>query len=187
MRLLITSAFAVSAIVTTGFMVPQEPQEPARPRPKRASSFQTPAALAPTWRITNQRPVVGQIAPAVTYPKPPSPSVASPFAGVSQNRLFYSTRTSSREERGMQTKIDSAVRDLKSDDDEKKAAAEDKLREAVEEMFDARSKSREAQIKDLEKRINSLRDQLQQRRDKKAEICRLHVQTLVNQANGLGF
>ncbi len=87
----------------------------------------------------------------------------------------------------MQAQIDSAVRDLKSDDDEKKAAAEDKLREAVEGMFDLRSKSREAQIKDLEKRINSLRDQLQQRRDKKAEICRLHAQTLVNQANGLGF
>ncbi len=65
--------------------------------------------------------------------------------------------------------------------------AEDALRDAAGELFDMRTKTRRKQIEELEKRLAKLRAQLDKREEKKSEIIRLHVQTIVNEADGLGF
>ena len=191
MRLLITTAFAASALLASGISLPQDRSDDlpavAETAPRPAQSPRRPARTT-TVRGTSRPIILGHS----RFPEAPSAPVAplalSPFGNAQQDGLFYSTRWGkSKEESATQKRISAAVKSLKSDDREKRAEAEDQLRDAVEEMFDLRSKTREKQIKDLEKRIDALRDQLQQRRDKKAEICRLHVQTLVNQANGLGF
>ena len=54
-------------------------------------------------------------------------------------------------------------------------------------MFDERTTTREQQISDLENRLQKLRDQLEARKQKKAEIVRLRLQTLINEANGLSL
>ncbi len=70
---------------------------------------------------------------------------------------------------------------------DKRAQAQQELQTALEALFEIRTKSRESQIAALQKRLETLRQQLNERTAKKVEIVRLRVQTLVNEANGLGF
>ena len=110
----------------------------------------------------------------------PLSSTASGFYGNLRGRV-------SKEEHTLNQKIAAATRDLRSSDADKKAEAEASLQNALEELFDVRTGSREKEIKDLEERLQRLRDQLEARKEKKREIVKLRLQTIVNEANGLSL
>ena len=77
------------------------------------------------------------------------------------------------------------IAEAKSGSDEREATEE--LRSMLNEQFEKRMVQREKQIEELEMRIKKLRSQLEVRRDAKKKIVDLKLQTLVNEAKGLGF
>lgn len=193
MRVFLTSGLCVSAMLATGFSLAQEPA--AVTRSFSSNSFpigQNQSPAADTDSRTPSRPAP-PVAPSpfssavqATSPRWRGPGLFN--SNVAQPGYFYSTsRGSSKEERAVQKRIDTAQRQLTSEDIDAKDKAQEELKAAVGELFDMRTKSRRKQIEELEKRLAKLRKQLDQREDKKSEIIRLHVQTIVNQANGLGF
>lgn len=120
----------------------------------------------------------------------------SPSASAFQTRFARTQKPS--EDSKLQTEVNSIVSELKklnnpaTDDDEQKTAnlkktAEDKLRAALGKRFDVLMTSREQQIEQLEKQIATLEAEVKKRRDAKEQIVDLRVQTLLNEANGLGF
>src|SRR5579862_8419953 len=57
----------------------------------------------------------------------------------------------------------------------------------LEKSFDRDLDRREKQISQVEERIKRLRDQIERRKTAKKEILNLRLQTMVNEAEGLGF
>lgn len=166
MRFLATTTIGMLALFATGFATTQQAQTPPAP---------------PTG------PAEPAVAPGpVTFPRAVQAPAADPFGpGLFYQRGRWAGNSSTESKHNRE--ISKAIAGLKSKDADKRQEAEDQLSAAVGKLFDARTETREKQIKDLEERLAKLRRQLDERKDKKAEICRLHVQTLVNQANGLGF
>ena len=187
MRLLIGSSLCVCAMFVTGFSMAQEDES----RDGTAESFPArtarPVPPAPPARFEqvrtspgSERGLVQDESRLVQY---------DPFGGT----FWYPGDTKEeaqealRKTHELQSFITKASRLLRSDDADTKEKAQEDLRKAIGELFDLRSKVRKKQIKDLEERLAKLRKQMEQREDKKADIIRLHIQTIVNQANGLGF
>jgi hypothetical protein len=68
-----------------------------------------------------------------------------------------------------------------------KEAAVKELSGLLEKSFDRDLDRREKQISQVEERIKRLRDQIERRKTAKKEILNLRLQTMVNEAEGLGF
>ena len=66
-------------------------------------------------------------------------------------------------------------------------AVETRVQEQLQVQFDHDLKRREEQLKEVEERVTKLRQQLDRRREAANDIIRLRVQTLLNEASGLGF
>lgn len=100
-------------------------------------------------------------------------------------------RTLSRNAQQKLTRAQSAVAEytnqLKQAPATERARIAEALKVALQHLFDVRTNIRETQVADLEKRVGALRNQLQQRVEKKEDIVRLRLQTLINEANGLTF
>lgn len=179
MRSLIGSSLCLCAMFATGFSMVQENES----RGGTAESFPATARSVPPAPPTTPARL-GQVRSENRFVQ------EDPFGGtfrVENGRVRKNDTTVLGTERGLQSTITKASRLLRSDDADTKEKAQEALRKAVGELFDLRSKVREKQIKDLEERLAKLRKQMEQREDKKADIIRLHIQTIVNQANGLGF
>ncbi len=73
----------------------------------------------------------------------------------------------------------------KSDAD--KTAAKSEISKALEKVFKRDMERREKQIADVEARVKKLREQLESRTKAKDEILGLHLKTIINEAEGLGF
>jgi len=73
----------------------------------------------------------------------------------------------------------------KSDAD--KTTAKNEISKALEKVFKRDMERREKQIADVEARVKKLREQLENRTKAKDEILSLHLKTIVNEAEGLGF
>ncbi len=123
--------------------------------------------------------------PAVGFIDPNSGRAAGAYVGGSSNSVF-SPRSDSREV-AANTRGARATNALRNVSPDKRVQAQQELQAALEELFEIRTASREAQIAALQRRLETLRQQLNERTAKKTEIVRLRVQTLVNEANGLGF
>lgn len=121
----------------------------------------------------------GAAAPAATQPG----TMARGF----YNALATTVPRVSPKEQELNRQISAATRDLRSPDEGKRLTAEETLQTSLEQLFDERTTTREQQISDLENRLQKLRDQLEARKQKKAEIVRLRLQTLINEANGLSL
>ncbi len=76
---------------------------------------------------------------------------------------------------------------LKRGTADERQAVQNELEAALGNLFDIRTAMREEQIARLENRIQTLRNQMLERVEKKVEIVRLRLQTLVYEANGLAF
>ena len=186
MRSLIGSSLCVCAMFATGFSLVQEDElprqtaeivSPRSPRPVPPAPPATPAGLR-------------QVRTSPGFENLFVQDLQDPFARtvrVNNGRVSTRNEVLRKKEHGLQSAITNASRMLRSDNADTKEKAQETLRKAVGELFDLRSKAREKQIKDLEERLAKLRKQMEQREDKKADIIRLHIQTIVNQANGLGF
>ncbi len=157
-----------------------------------ATAF-SPAQQASPARLSGP---TSNLASSPAAPKPPQAvgiisGPATPFYSRSMGNnqgqnLFYRPGTNKAESR-VTRKISDLKRQLGSDDAKIQASAEEELKDAVSVLFDLRTDSRKKQIEDLEKRLAKLRQQLEKREDNKSEIVRLHVQTMLNEAKGLGF
>ena len=85
-------------------------------------------------------------------------------------------------------KLQAAVQSLKTGNDEaaRKVSA-DVIQQQLTTQFESDLKQREKELAEVEQRVKTLREQLDKRKAAQAEIINLRLQTLVNEANGLGF
>ena len=85
-------------------------------------------------------------------------------------------------------KLQAAVQSLKTGNDEaaRKVSA-DVIQQQLTTQFESDLKQREKELAEVEQRVKTLREQLDKRKGSQAEIINLRLQTLVNEANGLGF
>jgi hypothetical protein len=85
-------------------------------------------------------------------------------------------------------KLQTAIQQLTNgkDEDTRKAAA-GTVQLLLTIQFEADLKQREKELEEVEQRVKSLREQLEKRKVAQADIINLRLQTLVNNANGLGF
>ena len=93
-----------------------------------------------------------------------------------------------KEELEAAQKLQAAIQSLKSaKDDAARKAASDIIQQQLKSQFEADLKRREKELAQVEQRVKSLREQLDKRQAAQADIISLRLQTLVNDANGLGF
>ncbi len=84
--------------------------------------------------------------------------------------------------------LQTAIKQLSTGkDDEARKAAVDTIQQQLTTQFEADLKQRETELQEVEQRVKSLREQLDKRKAAQADIINLRLQTLVNNANGLGF
>jgi len=85
-------------------------------------------------------------------------------------------------------KLQTAIKQLSTGkDEESRKAAADTIQQQLTTQFAADLKQREKELEEVEQRVKSLREQLEKRKAAQADIINLRLQTLVNNANGLGF
>lgn len=72
-------------------------------------------------------------------------------------------------------------------DDASREKVSEKLTAELDTLFQRDIDRREKEVAEAETRVKKLREQLEKRKNAKKQIIDLHVQTLVNEANGLGF
>lgn len=94
----------------------------------------------------------------------------------------------SKEEIAEVKKLAEATRLLHSskDEDARKKAA-DTIREQLNAQFDRDLKRREKELADIEGRLKTLREQVEKRKAARDRIVGLRLDTIVNEADGLGF
>jgi hypothetical protein len=84
--------------------------------------------------------------------------------------------------------LQEAVDKLKSaKNDAEKTTATKKISQLLEKSFQHDMERRETQISEIEARVKKLREQIEKRKKAKDEIISLHLKTIVNEADGLGF
>lgn len=84
--------------------------------------------------------------------------------------------------------IAAAMQQLKTGkDDATRKAATETIQQQLTTQFEADLKQREKELAEVEQRVKSLREQLDKRKAAQADIINLRLQTLINDANGLGF
>ena len=85
-------------------------------------------------------------------------------------------------------KLQAAVQSLRTGkDDAARKAAADVIQQQLTAQFEIDLKQREKELTEVEQRVKTLREQLDKRKTAQADIINLRLQTLVNDANGLGF
>lgn len=147
----------------------------------RPSIAQTVAAIQPTAsEVPEERPaeaapadggaVYGLVAAPAAMPEP------DPFGAI------YAAVDPAQ---GSLRQLAASVRGAK--DDAARAAATEKMQEALNGVFDADMKRREQELASIEARLKVLREQMTRRQAKKGEIIELQSRVLLNEADGLGF
>jgi len=85
-------------------------------------------------------------------------------------------------------KLQVAMQQLKTGkDDATRKAATETIQQQLTTQFEADLKQREKELAEVEQRVKSLREQLDKRKAAQSDIINLRLQTLINDANGLGF
>ncbi len=105
-----------------------------------------------------------------------------------QCHFCLETYSYSKEELEAMEKLQTAIKQLSTGkDDEARKAAADTIQQPLTTQFEADLKQRETELQEVEQRVKSLREQLDKRKAAQADIINLKLQTLINDANGLGF
>jgi hypothetical protein len=101
--------------------------------------------------------------------------------------MAFPHRMSEEEMQEMEA-MDQALSKLKAgkNDAEKESAKKD-LSQALDKLFQRDLEQREHQVTEIEARVKKLRDQIEKRKAAKAEILSLHLKTIINESEGLGF
>ncbi|MEZ6040508.1 MAG: hypothetical protein R3C20_08380 [Planctomycetaceae bacterium] len=93
-----------------------------------------------------------------------------------------------KEELDSLLELQKAISTLKNEtDEEKNAVAIASVRTKLTEQFERDLQQREKELAQVEERVAMLRDQLEKRKNAQDDIITLRLQTIVNEANGLGF
>ncbi len=74
-----------------------------------------------------------------------------------------------------------------SKDEETRKKAADTIREQLNAQFDRDLKRREKELADIEARLKTLREQVEKRKAARDRIVGLKLDTIINEAEGLGF
>ncbi|MFK7818932.1 MAG: hypothetical protein AB8G99_09440, partial [Planctomycetaceae bacterium] len=173
MRALTGLLFCVCAAATASFS-PLQQARPAAPPDVPAAGVVPPIAAPPAPIQPAQAPqyVEDAFGGAIGIARP----MRTDMGGMGS---FYVPSRTSKAEMKLKQTIQRAKGTLTAEDADARSKATDQLNEAVGRLFDLRTESRKKQIEDLEKRLAKLRKQMEERVDKKSEIVRLHVQTMV--------
>lgn len=124
-----------------------------------------------------------------TGPAVPPPPHAG-FRAVPRTRAVveWSYVPLREEEQAEQKELKGLIETLNSDKPaEKKAEAKKQLQALLEKQFSRDVERREKEVAELEERVKKLRDQLDKRKTAKEKIIGLRVDTIQNEADGLGF
>ena len=114
-------------------------------------------------------------------------SITTPAPSVFREAQVFQWSTDMGQ-RQSRAEIDAARRELRNaTTDEARAAATDKLREALNTYFDKDLEARKKSLEDLRKRIAEMDGVLQKRQSSKDEIVGLQLQMFTKEADGLGF
>jgi hypothetical protein len=87
----------------------------------------------------------------------------------------------------LEAQIREAVEQFRSAEGEAKTAAQQKLKELLEQYVDRDLQRREAEVADVEGQVKKLREQLDRRLAKRRELIDLQMKLVENEAEGLGF
>ncbi len=95
---------------------------------------------------------------------------------------------SAQSTRPSQSELQKAIAQLRASETESdREKAEDAMRLALSEDYDASLDKYEEYLEQMEAKIKQLKNQLEKRRQAKMELVDLRLQMLVNEANGLGW
>jgi hypothetical protein len=94
----------------------------------------------------------------------------------------------SEEEMQESDALHQAVDKLKSaKSDAEKTSATKEISQLLEKLFQRDLEHREHQVTEIEARVKKLRDQIEKRKKAKDDILTLHLKTIINESEGLGF
>lgn len=113
-----------------------------------------------------------------------------PSSGLASDRAIgiTSSRGMSSDERKHVQAVRSCVSQLKNaKSDSETVALTDKIRDSLEGLFTARTNRRQKEIDALQARIEDLRRLNQQREANRKQLIDLKLNTIVNEAKGIGF
>ena len=179
LRLLLCAACLCSAGVFVKSAMTQErvrDEEPLREAPRR-DLFEDPDRVTP-------RPNANTLTPL------PDAAFSAPMRPRTVRHTV--TRTLMEpippEELKAMQKLQAAIQQLKTGkENAARKAATETIQQQLATQFEADLKQREKELAEVEQRVKSLREQLDKRKAAQADIINLRLQTLINDANGLGF
>lgn len=169
----------------TGYPLP--PRAVRWGQPSAATSYSAPArASVPAqtqvrgYNVVRPAPSLPAQAPAIVDGNA-VPNIARGIATRIEKRNNNSNQKS-------QTSPQSLLADYKEAKDEsKKEDILDELKKLLEKEFATHQGQIQKQMDGIETQISDLEENVQMRKDAKDKIVELKLQTLINQANGLGF
>lgn len=172
-------SLAIGYPTRTAYVAPGQTVQGAPALPGQAQSTLAPIAGRTMTTQTGQGPgALFSQAPTVVTGHYFNPS--HPFATT--------IRGSSPEEQKLVVQTQQLLQKLREGDEENdEDELKSKLRDVLVEHFDLRMSKREEELEKLEERLDKLRDELSNRRSAKNDIVDLRHQSLVNEAQGLGF
>ena len=93
-----------------------------------------------------------------------------------------------RQDQQLEQEVQSLVRQLADNDDDKQGSElKEKLSAALEKQFDMQQKLRELEVSRIEARVQKLRDLVRKRTDSRRKIIDNRREQLLNDAEGLGW
>ena len=138
----------------------------------------------------SEREFTRTFGPVFYGPKDHVPIMEAPLRARRVTRTVVEMRYEAipKEELEASKKLHEAIQSLKTGmDDAARKAAADIIQQQLTMQFESDLKQREKELVEVEQRVKSLREQLDKRKAAQADIVNLRLQTLVNDANGLGF
>jgi len=144
------------------------------------------AVSTPANRAVIRGNGVGDVIFTATAPQPPHAG----FRAVPRTRsvVEWSYVPLREEEQAEQKELKSLIETLNSDKPaEKKAEAKKQLSALLDKQFARDVERREKEVTELEDRVKKLRDQVDKRKAAKDKIISLRLDTIQNEADGLGF
>lgn len=109
-------------------------------------------------------------------------------ASLPQRAIDSKTRKEIESAQNLSKNLRRAMDELvNTKDDAKRTTLTSAIQKMLDEQFERDLKQREDELKKVEARLTALRAQLEKRKAAQADIVQLKLQTMVNEANGLGF
>ena len=158
------------------------------PLPARTVRWGREPSVATTYTVPG--PTISGTQPRLPIIPAQAPGIATSNAApkIAQGFPLPTARTPKSLTPEQQKSSKSLLADYKEAEDEsEKEDILDELSALLEKEFAAHQEQIQKQIDGIENQISDLEENIEMRKDAKDKIVKLKLQTLINQANGLGF